>query len=121
MKHETQRTRRRNGAEIKALVERYQQSGLSQAEFVRGEGICQVTLSRYLKKTRAVAASPGGGPAGRFIEVEHGARMLPADHESGSRRAPYRVNFGHGANLEIPAGFCRAEVASLLALLGGAR
>ena len=56
MKHEPQRKRRRNGAEIEALIERYRQSGLAQAEFVRGEGICLATLSRYLRKTRAATA-----------------------------------------------------------------
>lgn len=121
MNNETQRKRRRNGAEIQAVVDRYRRSGLSQADFVRGEGICVVTLSRYLKKTRAGASSPGGEPASRFIEVEHGGGLLPAEHGSGSGRAPYRVNFGGGANLEIPAGFCIQEVASLLGLLGGAR
>jgi hypothetical protein len=122
MKHATQRKRRRNGAEIKAVVERYRQSELSQAEFVHREGISQVTLWRYLKKVGEGVAS-GVELAGRFIEVEDGGGMLSAGQMRGTPRQPYRVNFGGGANLEIPAGFCIQEVASLLELLskGGAR
>ena len=123
MNHGTQRKRRRNGAEIQAVVERYSQSGLSRSAFVQSEGICLVTLSRYLKKARVGAAAPGK-QAGRFIEVEHGGRMLSPGMGRGNRHEPYRVNFGGGANLEIPAGFCMQEVACLLELLskaGGAQ
>lgn len=121
MNHATQRTRRRNGAEIQALVERYHQSGLTRTEFVQSEGICLMTLSRYLKKARPATPLSSESPA-RFMEVERGAQMPAFESaKSEDRRDPYRVSFAHGASLEIPAGFCIEEVASLLELLNSER
>ena len=116
MNNATQRKRRRSGAEIQAIVERYYQSGLNRTQFVQGEGICLMTLSRYLKKAR-----PGTLPSSQtpvhFIEMERAAQIPVFEAGSGNRRDPYRISFAHGVSLEIPAGFCVKEAASLLELL----
>ena len=110
--------RRRNASEIRELVGRFHQSGLSRADFVRNEGICLDTLGSYLKRESAEAparTSRSGTPA--FFELEpHTLRPL-----TGSHHAMYRLCLNGGLVLEIPSGFSGAEVKVLLSVLAEAR
>lgn len=109
MKNTIERKRRRTPSEIKELLNRYRQSQLPQAEFVRREGICLATLRNYIKREPVSSAAAGG----RFIEVE---RVFP---EIGDRQS-YRLYLNGGLAMEVPSGFCRREVASLLEIIATA-
>ena len=109
--------RRRSASEIRELVVRFHQSGLSRADFVRNEGICLATLGSYLKResTAAPRTSRSGPPA--FFELEPSTlRAL-----TGSRQAMYRLCLTGGLALEVPPGFSREEVEVLLSVLAEAR
>jgi hypothetical protein len=99
--------RRRNTREVQELISRYRASTLSQAEFVRQEGICLATLHNYLKRV----SNGSIDVPGRFVEVERTA-LLP---DFG--RSNYKITCASGVAIEIPAGFCAHEVASLLELV----
>jgi hypothetical protein len=119
VKLQIQRQPRRTPEQIRELLERYHQSGLSRAQFVAAEGICLATLARYLKTQAAAAAGQASfGPA-RLIEIEDGAAALLSGGLQ-SRRDFYRVCFREGTQLEIPAGFAPGEVAGLLTLISTA-
>ena len=112
MNHPIERKRRRTPFEIKELLNRYRQSQLPQAQFVRMEGVCLATLRNYIKREPVSSAVDGG----RFIEVE---RAFPEI----CGRQSYRLHLNGGLAVEVPPGFCSREVASLLALIitAGAR
>lgn len=109
-----QRKRRRTAAEIEELLSRYRQTPLSQAEFVKAEGVGMSTLYKYRKRASKLRAP---APAG-FIEVEPAPTQLTA---GGSNF--YKILCGAGFTLEVPGGFCRREVSELLELVltAGAR
>jgi hypothetical protein len=116
MSNDIQRRRRRTGAEIEQMLHRYEQSELTQAEFVKKEGICLATLNRHLKKARTRVAAAPSAQADCFIEVEQKDEPLPSG--SGQRRRDsYRLTIDGAMELEIPSGFCIREVASLLELI----
>lgn len=98
------------------MLNRYEQSQLTQAEFVKKEGICLATLTRHLKKARTRAATASSAQAGCFIEVEQKDELLPSDSDQ-RRRNFYRLSIAGAMELEIPSGFCTREVASLLELI----
>jgi hypothetical protein len=116
--------RRRSALEVRQLLVRFQQSGLSQAEFVRREGLCLSTLQRYLKRLRSSSKGAAPSPQKRtgavsFLEIQpvlelpSGGRP-PAAHSQ--QNAPYRLVFTGGAVLEIPSGFGHAEAQFLMRL-----
>ena len=124
MNEQNQRRRRRTGAEIEQMLERYHRSGLTQARFAEQEGICLATLTRHLRKARSTVG-PTSMPTSpvRFVEVERGAELLASGAAlRAERRADgYRLRFDHGAELEIPAGFSPAEVTHLVRLVSALR
>ncbi len=108
--------RRRNASEIRELVVRLHQSGLSRTDFVRNEGICLATLCSYLKRESSATARTSrlGTPA--FFELEPDTlRSL-----TGSQQATYRLCLTGGLVLELHRGFSRKEVVVLLAVLAKA-
>jgi len=109
--------RRRSASEIRELVVRFHQSGLSRADFVRNEGLCLATLCSYLKRESSAPArtSRPGTPA--FFELEPDTlRSL-----RGSQQATYRLCITGGLALEVHPGFSREEVEVLLSVLAVAR
>ena len=52
MNHHPIRKHRRSSSEIGDLHHRYCQSQLTQAQFVKQEGICLATLARYLQREK---------------------------------------------------------------------
>ena len=109
--------RRRSASEIRELVSRFLQSGLSRADFVRNEGLCLAKLGSYLKRESFEAArtSRPGPPA--FFELEPGALRSPPR----SPHAMYRLCLNGGLAFEISPGFSRDEVEVLLSVLSEAR
>ena len=109
--------RRRSASDIRELVVRFHQSGLSRADFVRNEGICLATLGSYLKResTAPARTSRSGPPA--FFELEPGTLRSLA----GSQHAMYRLCLNGGLALEVPPDFSREEVEVLLSILAEAR
>ena len=108
--------RRRSASEIRELVVRFRQSGLSRADFVRDEGICLATLGSYLKResTSASRTRRSGPPA--FFELEPDTlRSL-----RGSQQAMYRLCLAGGLALEVPPGFSLEEVEVLFSVLAEA-
>ncbi len=108
MKSPIARKRRRTPSEIKELLNRYRQSQLPQVQFVRMEGICVATLRNYIER------EPGSNPAvaGRFVEVEREIAFPEiCDRQS------YRLYLKGDLAIEVPAGFCSREVASLLEII----
>ncbi len=101
--------RHRNPEQIRELLQRYQQSHLTQAQFAAREGICVATLHKY----RQSQTSSGDKPTpGGFVEVERpGISPRPGQGDL------YRVCLPAGVQLEIAPGFCPHEVASLLEVL----
>lgn len=81
---------------------------MTQAAFARLEGICIVTLRKYIK----LDANRHAEASGRFIEVERGDS--PA---SAGRHEAYRVCFRGGLALEIPLGFSLREATELMEAL----
>jgi hypothetical protein len=109
--------RRRSASEIRELVVRFHQSGLSRAAFVRNEDLCLATLSSYLKReSTAPARTIRSGPPA-FFELEPGTLRSLA----GSQLAMYRLCLNGGLALEVPPGFSREEVEVLLSVLAEAR
>ena len=109
--------RRRSASEIRELVIRFHQSGLSRAEFVGKEGICLATLSAYLKRVSTASTPERRSEPARFLELES-ATFPPA---FGDAPAMYRLYLKGGVVLEVPSGFARTEVKVLLSVLCGAR
>jgi hypothetical protein len=109
--------RRRSASEIRELVVRFRQSGLSRADFVRNEGLCLATLASYLKRvsTSASRACRSGLPA--FLELDPDT-LRPL---RGSQQATYRLCLTGGLALEVHPGFSREEVEVLLSVLAEAR
>jgi hypothetical protein len=105
MNQEPQRKPRRTAPQIQELASRYRQSQLSKTAFAELEGICLATLRRHLQRDAVLRSEVGGC----FIEVE---RADAAD--APGTGTCYRVCFGEGLTLEIPAGFSLREVAGLL-------
>ncbi len=103
--------RRRSAVEIQALLNRYHQRQVTQAEFVIGEGICLSTLVRYLRREAPLASTVGQR---NFIEIEPSGSLL-----AGDRPEPFRVFLPNDVSMEIPAGFCAGEVARLLSVIAG--
>lgn len=117
MQHSRPRKRRRSALEIRELVVRFHQSGLSRADFVRKEGLCLGTLRSYLKQEPIASArrSRSGSPA--FFELETGTFQSL----TGSPKAMYRLCLTGGHALEVSPGFSREEVLVLLSVLTEAR
>ena len=109
--------RRRSASEIRELVVRFHQSGLSRAEFVRNEGICLATLGSYLKRAATASAHGRRSEPTRFLELESGT--FPS--ASGGPPVIYRLCLKGGPVLEIPTGFSRDELKVLLSVLCLAR
>lgn len=113
MKHSRLRKRRRSASEIRELVVRFHQSGLSRADFIRKEGICLATLRSYLKRDSTVSAPVGRSGSPAFLELEPSAfQSLPA-----SPQAVYRLCLAGGHALEVSPGFSHDEVKVLLWVL----
>ena len=103
------RQRRRSATEIQELLQRYHQSQLTQAEFVKAEGICLGTLSRHLRREKL--KSIGGEPHG-FVEIDPVNAIQSIAH-----RDPFRVCLSEGVSVEIYPGFCAVEVTRLFSVL----
>jgi hypothetical protein len=109
--------RRRSASEIRELVVRFHQSGLSRADFVRNEDLCLATLGSYLKRESSAAARPSRSGTPAFFELEPGTlRSLTGPHQ-----ALYRLCLNGGLALELHRGFSREEVEVLLSVLAEAR
>lgn len=116
--------RHRTLPEIHQLLARFRQSGLSQLQFARDEGVCLSTLQRYLKRFPGAdpsacsrfAASPS--PVA-FLEIETpcGSDSVQGLVPNPQQRSPFRLTFAGGPVLEIPAGFCRGEAEFLFSLV----
>jgi hypothetical protein len=106
-----EKRRRRSRQEISEMLERYRQSGLSQAEFAAVEGISRVGLARHLSRERMLGA--GQVQERGFIEVPALGELRRS-----SPGCAFRVVIGE-AVVEIAPGFCRAETAWLLSTLAG--
>ena len=99
MQHSRPIKRHRSASEVRELVVRFHQSGLSRADFVRKEGICLATLGSYLKR-ESTAATPvcrSGPPA--FFELEPGTFQSLR----GSPQAMYRLCLAGGHTLDFKA------------------
>lgn len=109
MKKHPLRQRRRSPSEIGQLLNRFRQSQLTQAQFVKEEGICLATLARYLRREKSTPQSilPQG-----FVEI------APVNAGPSVRyNEPFRVGLREGISVEIHSGFCASELARLLSVL----
>jgi len=106
------------------VVARYVESGRTQRDFAREEGIGVSTLQLWL---REVSANEDG-PRGQGSRLRTGPRkveplaLLEVELEDGRGRcrreaAGYEVALPGGTQLRFGAGFVEAEVRRLLALL----
>ena len=93
-----------SAAERTRAVAEYRASGLTQREFARGAGVSVGTLQNWLRQ------EPGRSKAAPMSFVE----MAPL---AAASLAAYKVQFAHGAVLEVPRGFAAAEVQTMLRLL----
>ena len=116
--------RHRTLPEIHQLLARFRQSGLSQLQFARDEGVCLSTLQRYLKRFPVSDPSACSRFAARpspvaFLEIEApcGSESVQALAPNPQQRSPFRLTLASGSVLEIPAGFCRGEAEFLFALV----
>lgn len=126
MQHPSPNRRHRSAIEVRQLLARFRQSGLTQIQFARNEGLSLSTLHRYLKRHRNLAADPSPAPRRapqvEFLEVHptgplhfHTAAP-PTPAHFAPQAASYRLALAGGSILEIPTGFCPEEAQLLLRL-----
>jgi transcriptional regulator with XRE-family HTH domain len=103
--HSTVR-KRRTQAQRELILQDYQDSQLTQAEFAERAGLSVSTLQLWLRKYSA--STPPQSRA--FIEV-------PNLLGQASTAPAYRIELGSGISLELSSGFKPEELALLLQLL----
>lgn len=101
------------GRAMQRLLARWEQSGLSLAEFARRAGLPPGTLGWWRHTLRADAPTPG---AGRFLELPVRSALAEA-----ARPAPatFEVVFGDGTVVRVPVAFDAEALDRLLALVVG--
>jgi hypothetical protein len=87
------------------ILQGYQESSLTQKEFVAQAGISLSTLHLWLKKGPAPKR-----PESRFVAVPNLLSARPAP-------AAYQLQWPGGLTLEVRSGFAAEELATLLQLL----
>ena len=105
--------RRRTREQIEDVLQRYYESGLTQMDFAKRDGIGLSTLQRWLhqpgRRTRTVESVP---PPPTWVEV-----ALPASPPRTASLRSYRLDLPGGASLRIEGGFDPSEVEQLLRVL----
>lgn len=104
-KQSRKRAGRRTAEEIRHLVRKYDESGLTQREFARKLGIGYSTLTYWLRQQRRHDSAPG---TNEWIEVP-----LPPPPTTPA----YQVDWPDGSSLRVGRGFDHREVEALLTLL----
>lgn len=124
MEHPFVVRRRRNPLEVRQLLERFDQSGLSAVAFAKNEGLHMSTFYRQLRR-RSRRLADAQNPANHsakvdFVEVDtttslspKKAKILPR-HPLSPPNSAYRISLRADAVLEIPSGFHTREAEFLL-------
>lgn len=101
------------GRAMQRLLARWEQSGLSLAEFARRAGLPPGTLGWWRHTLRADERTPGDG---RFLELPVRSALAEA-----ARPAPatFEVVFGDGTVVRVPVAFDAEALDRLLALVVG--
>lgn len=108
MNEMTTKGRRRFSAEDRARwMELYQHSSRSVRDFCRANALCQSSLSRWLRQSRAVTR--GLHPQGSLVEV----RVAPAPASAAS----VKVCLPGGVTMEVASGTDAAWLAGVLCAL----
>lgn len=89
----------------RAVLRRWAAGGSSKSAFCRKEGICTVTLSRWLREFGAVSRPAADGA---FVEVR-------LDREP--TRSGFEIEFPSGRRLRVHPGFDAVELERLLGLV----
>jgi hypothetical protein len=115
---------RRNPLQVRQLLERFDQSGLSAVEFAQNEGLHMSTFYRQLRRRSrrpadalSLANQP---PKVSFVEVDTTTSLAlkktktPPRHPLSPPNSAYRISLRADAVLEIPSGFHTREAEFLL-------
>ena len=124
MEHPFVVRRRRNPLEVRQLLERFDQSGLSAVAFAKNEGLHMSTFYRQLRRrsrrpadAQSLANQP---PKVDFVEVDTTTSLAlnktktPPRHPLSPPKSAYRISLRADAVLEIPSGFHTREAEFLL-------
>ncbi len=104
-----EKRKRFNAEEKDLVVGLYRESGLSQTEFCRREGIALSNLQRWIaRKTQSRRQVVGSTVS--LVEVEK-------EDESEAYAGDYRMGTGKGMWIEFGSGFDAGEVRALAAIL----
>jgi len=113
------------------LVESWQKSGLTQAEFCRRRGVKAVTFAWWKRKLRGAAEQAhhrGGGltanrqrPEAKFTEVRWPGRVRdggpPVAATSDARCGAYEIVLTDGLLIRLPGDFDPTKVSQLIGLV----
>ena len=114
------------------LVATWEQSGLTQAEFCRREGVKAVSFGwwkrklggtkkgRTAKPARRRSVSDGNGRRASFVEVGLCSRVVAAGSGNALPSAGYEIVLPSGPLIRVPVGFDPDQVSRLLRAVASA-